>query len=97
MIQSYLMKRLLLIPALLALPAFIWLFWHFSHQVPTLTDTLKTFDQAGQATLQDLSTLPSLPVTEDQDAFTMQDDGKTGIDIRYANQKEENRLDSEKE
>ena len=91
------MKRLLLIPALLALPAFIWLFWHFSHQVPTLTDTLKTFDQAGQVTLQDLSTLPSLPVTEDQDAFTMQDDGKTGIDIRYANQKEENRLDSEKE
>jgi formylmethanofuran dehydrogenase subunit C len=91
------MKRFLLILALLSLPIFIWLFWQYSQEPQTLSSTLKSFDRAGEETKKDLSRIPSLPVTEDENSFIMQDDNQTGLSITYANQKEENQLSSEEE
>jgi formylmethanofuran dehydrogenase subunit C len=89
------MKKLLLILALLSLPAFIWFFWQFSHQTPTISDTLKPFQKAGEETKKDLFRIPSLPITEEPDAFIMQDDNQTGLSITYANQNENNKLAEE--
>ena len=91
------MKRFFLILALLSLPIFIWLFWQYSHTPETLSSTLKSFDKAGEETKKDLSHIPSLPVTEDENSFTMQDDDQTGLSITYANQTEENQLTSEED
>jgi len=91
------MKRPLLILALLSLPVFIWFFWQYSETPPTLSTTLKSFDKAGEETKKDLSRIPSLPVTEDENSFIMQDDDQTGLSITYANQTEENQLAPEKE
>ena len=91
------MKRPLLILALLSLPVFIWLFWQYSETPETISSTLKSFDKAGEETKKDLSRVPSLPVTEDENSFTMQDDDQTGLSITYANQTEENQLTSEED
>jgi len=91
------MKRFLLILALLSLPAFIWFFWQYSHQPETLSTTLQSFDKAGEETKKDLSRIPSLPVTEEKDAFIMQDDSQTGISITYANQQKDNQLSPEEQ
>jgi hypothetical protein len=71
------MKKFLLILTLLSLPAFIWVFWQFSEREETLSSTLKPFNQAGEETKKDLSRIPSLPVTEEENAFLMQDDHQT--------------------
>ena len=91
------MKRFLLILALLSLPVFIWFFWQYSETPETISSTLKSFDKAGEETKKDLSRIPSLPVTEDENSFIMQDDDQTGLSITYANQTEENQLAPEKE
>ena len=91
------MKRPLLILALLSLPVFIWLFWQYSHTPETLSSTLKSFDKAGEETRKDLLHIPSLPVTEDENSFILQDDNQTGISITYANQNEGNKLSSEED
>ena len=91
------MKRLLLILALLSLPVFIWLFWQYSQTPETLSSTLESFDKAGEETKKDLSRIPSLPVTEDENSFILQDDDQTGLSITYANQTEENQLTSEED
>ena len=91
------MKRFLLILALLSLPIFIWLFWQYSHTPETLSSTLESFDKAGEETKKDLSHIPSLPVTEDENSFILQDDNQTGISITYADRTEENQLTSEED
>ncbi len=89
------MKRLLLILSLLSLPAFIWFFWQYLEKPETISSTLQSFAKAGEETKKDLSRIPSLPVTEEEDSFTMQDDTQTGISITYANQQENNQLSPE--
>jgi hypothetical protein len=89
------MKRFLLILAFLSLPAFIWFFWQYSQTPETISSTLQSFAKAGEETKKDLSRIPSLPVTEEEDSFTMQDDTQAGISLTYANQQEDNQLSPE--
>jgi formylmethanofuran dehydrogenase subunit C len=89
------MKRFLLILAFLSLPAFIWFFWQYSQTPETISSTLQSFAKAGEETKKDLSRIPSLPVTEEEDSFIMQDDTQIGISITYANQQENNQLSPE--
>ena len=77
-------RKFLLTLAFLSLPAFLWLFSR--SETETLTDILQPYDQAGEHTKQDLSQIASLPIHEEDGVFRMEDNGKQGIDISYANQ-----------
>ncbi len=67
---------------------FGWFFWH-AYNVPETLDVLAERSQkAGEAALSDLKSLPALPITEDKDAYTVQDTSSDGIDIRFADEQE---------
>ena len=50
----------------------------------TLTILEKEFNQAGQGIAQDLSRIPSLPWTEEDKAYKIQDTKESGIRIEFA-------------
>jgi hypothetical protein len=50
----------------------------------------------GEETKKDLSRIPSLPVTEEENAFLMQDDHQTGLSISYAKEEGDNQLSSDR-
>ncbi|MFZ1719723.1 MAG: hypothetical protein WAU28_00040 [Candidatus Moraniibacteriota bacterium] len=86
-------KKILLIFALVLIPLFGYLFWHTS--TPTLTTNLSSYQKAGEEVRNSLSSLPSLPIQEEDTQYTIEDTTKEGIQITYANQAEATTLDQE--
>jgi hypothetical protein len=82
------MKKSLLILSLLTIPLFGYLFWHVSTP-PTLTDTLSPYEKAGEEIQKSFSSLPALPIKEEDTKYTIEDTLTEGIEITYPN-KEEN-------
>jgi hypothetical protein len=78
------MKKYLLIFVFVLTPLFGYLFWHAS--TPTLETDLSKYQKAGDEVKQSLSSLPALPITEDDRHYTIEDTRKDGIQITYANQ-----------
>ena len=81
------LKSTLLSIALLAVPVFVYLLWNLSDTPQTLS-TLDTYQEAGKGVKQDFQSLPSLPLTQTDDTYQIQDNTTDGIDIQFANQTE---------
>jgi hypothetical protein len=78
------MKKFFLASFFLSILVCTWVFWHAS--TPTLETDLSKYQKAGDEVKQSLSSLPALPITEDDRHYTIEDTRKDGIQITYANQ-----------
>ena len=78
-------RKTILFSALIALPLFGYLFWHLSAP-STLTDTLSPYEKAGEQVKESLSSLPALPITDEDTKYTIEDTLTEGIEITYPNQ-----------
>ncbi|TXH02226.1 MAG: hypothetical protein E6P95_00350, partial [Candidatus Moraniibacteriota bacterium] len=82
--QSLLTKALAL-TGLLLLPIFGYLFWHLSTTPETLSTFTADYPVIGEAVQRNLETLPTLPITEEESTYSIQDKTSDGIEIKFAN------------
>ena len=80
---SFTPKAFLLSIALLAIPLFTYLFWSSSPQTLSLLDSYR---EIGSSVKQDFQSIPTLPLSEEKDSFTLTDNTSDGIDIQFANE-----------
>ncbi len=90
--QRFTLKSVLLILGLLMVPVFGYFMWSSSD---TLDIALSQYGGAGGGVRQDFEALPTLPLTEEKDAFTLTDNTSDGIDIQFVNQSDAPALGTE--
>jgi formylmethanofuran dehydrogenase subunit C len=92
MFSRFTLKSVLLILGLLMVPVFGYFMWSSSD---TLDIALSQYGGAGGGVRQDFEALPTLPLTEEKDAFTLTDNTSDGIDIQFVNQSDAPALGTE--
>ena len=85
MFSRFSLKSVLLISGLLMIPVFGYLWWPGTPTLDTLTNQ---YGGVGGGVKRDFQSLPTLPLSEEKDSFTLTDNTSDGIDIRYASQSE---------
>ena len=85
-------KSLLLTLGLLMIPVFAYLWWPGA---PTLDTVTNKYVGVGGGVKQDFQSVPTLPLTEEKDTFTLTDNTSDGIDIQFANQSDAPALGTE--
>ncbi len=81
-------RSLLLFLSLATLPLFGVFFYRALSTEPTLPSLTEKADKAGEAMLADLRSLPAREIKEEKDAYVIEENGKDGIEISFANQAE---------
>lgn len=81
-------RKYLLSLSLLFIPLFGYFFWHTFTAPDTLSDVRDFSPTLGTKVIENLSTLPTLPIQEEADHFKIEDSLPDGIQIQYANQGE---------
>ncbi len=92
MFSRFTLKSVLLILGLLMVPVFGYFMWS---SPDTLDIALSQYGGAGGGVRQDFEALPTLPLTEEKDAFTLTDNTSDGIDIQFVNQSDAPALGTE--
>ena len=85
-------KKISIAIACISVPAFIWLFWSTPD---TLTTDLSKYQKAGEEVRVSLSSLPTLPIKEEDKRYIIEDTTKDGVQITYANQSDNAALAAE--
>ena len=80
---------------MLLLPVFAYLIWTGISSPATLATLTDSYQGAGTQVKQDFQTLPVLPLTETDQAYTIADTTSDGIDITFANQTDNNQQTTE--
>ena len=92
--QSPYIKTLAL-TGLVLMPVFAYLIWNLSGSPQTLTTLADSYQQAGIGVKQDFQSLPTLPITQTDDTYQIEDTLSDGISIQYANETENNQQTTE--
>jgi hypothetical protein len=83
--KTYLL--LSLIGAFFLLTAFfVFFLFRYLNTPDTINQEIKNFQKGGEQALSDLSTLPSVNLTEEEESYTIEDTLSEGIEITYPNQ-----------
>ncbi|MCW1888720.1 MAG: FG-GAP-like repeat-containing protein [Candidatus Moranbacteria bacterium] len=85
--KSKTLLKLSLIGAFFIITAFfIFFLFRYLNTPDTLNQEIKSFQKGGEQALNDLKTLPSVNLTEEEDSYTIEDILSEGIEITYPNQ-----------
>jgi hypothetical protein len=82
-------NKIFLFLALLSVPVFGWLFWHFFSSPLTLETALQSSVETGKKVVEDFRTLPALAFSPTGNSYNIQDSKTDGIDISFASDTEE--------